>query len=65
MGALVVHTSFHKHTSYLTSTAGVRDCRSIHFTTNVLTLGVFTSENSHRREFHTGMTFLFRIVFTL
>ena len=27
--------------------------------------GVFTWENSHRREFHTGMTFLFRIAFTL
>ena len=27
--------------------------------------GAFTWENSHRREFHTGMTFLFRIVFTL
>ena len=26
--------------------------------------GVFTRENSHRREFHTGMSFLFRIVFT-
>ena len=27
--------------------------------------GVFTWENSHRREFHTWMTFLFRIAFTL
>ena len=27
--------------------------------------GVFTWENSHRREFHTGMTFWFRIAFTL
>ena len=26
--------------------------------------GVFTWENSHRREFHTGMTFWFRIAFT-
>ena len=26
--------------------------------------GVFTRENSHRREFHTGMTFWFRIAFT-
>ena len=26
--------------------------------------GVFTWENSHRRESHTGMTFLFRIAFT-
>ena len=26
--------------------------------------GVFTCENSHRREFHTGMTFWFRITFT-
>ena len=28
------------------------------------TLGVFTWENSHRRQFHTGMTFWFRIAFT-
>ena len=28
------------------------------------TKGVFTWENSHRRESHTGMTFLFRIAFT-
>ena len=28
------------------------------------TMGVFTWENSHRREFHTGMTFWFRIAFT-
>ena len=27
--------------------------------------GVFTRENSHLREFHTGMTFWFRIAFTL
>ena len=27
--------------------------------------GVFTWENSHRHEFHTGMTFLFCIAFTL
>ena len=27
--------------------------------------GVFTRENSHGREFHTGMTFWFRIAFTL
>ena len=30
-----------------------------------LSKGVFTRENSHRREFHTGMTFWFRIAFTL
>ena len=29
-----------------------------------LSLGVFTWENSHRCEFHTGMTFWFRIAFT-
>ena len=28
------------------------------------TEGVFTWENSHRRDFHTGMTFWFRIAFT-
>ena len=32
---------------------------------SLISLGVFTWENSHRREFHTGMTFLFRIEFTL
>ena len=32
---------------------------------SLISLGVFTWENSHGREFHTGMTFLFRIEFTL
>ena len=31
---------------------------------SLVTEGVFTWENSHRREFHTGMTFWFRIAFT-
>ena len=31
---------------------------------SALSKGVFTWENSHRREFHTDMTFWFRIAFT-
>ena len=43
----------------------VQDCPRPLIVKGVESQGVFTWENSHRREFHTGMTFLFRIAFTL
>ena len=43
----------------------VQDCPRPLIVDGVESQGVFTWENSHRREFHTGMTFSFRVAFTL